>query len=201
MKTDRVLFAMAFVCLSIAILSGCARSPGVMFYTLSPIATSEPSLQTMTAPTVTIAPITLPDLVDRPQMVIRIDAARVDVIETHRWAESLKSGIPRLLAENLSNLLGGAWVSAYPQNAASKADYRVFVDFQRFEAAGDSVIVDALWTIRSSAEGSSKAGRTQTREPNSGEGYDGLISAYNKALLAVSSDIARAIQGNRVVAP
>lgn len=141
-----------------------------------------------------VASVTVPDLVDRPQLVVRVDASRVDILEAHRWAEPLKSGIPRLLAENLSRLLGGARVSTYPQNAAIETDYRVLVDFQRFESTGDAVTVDALWTIRSSTEGAPKAGRMQIREPNNGGGYEAMVSAYNKALFAVSKDIAQAIR-------
>jgi hypothetical protein len=138
-------------------------------------------------------------LVDRPQLVVRADGSRVDILETHRWAEPLKSGIPRLLAENLSRLFGGARVAVYPQSAANDADYRVFVDFQRFESAGDSVTVDALWTVRRSTEAAPKTGRLQISEPMGGEGYEALVGAYDRALLAVSSDIARAIRKDWLV--
>ena len=145
------------------------------------------------APTVAIAPITLPEMVDRPQIVVRADVSRVNILETHRWAEPLKSAIPRLLAENLSRLLGPAQVSVYPQNAANDTDYRIFVDIPRFEATADAVAVEATWTIRRSAQGFQKTGRSQASEPRGGEGYEALVSAYNRALAAVSRDIARAI--------
>lgn len=185
---------LALCCLAITSLAGCARSPAVTFYTLSPVGQPETATPAMVTQTVAVASVTLPELVDRPQMVVRADESRVDVLETHRWAEPLKSGIPRLLAENLSRLLGGARVSAYPQNAAHEADFRVFVDFQRFESTGDAVVIDALWTIRRSIEGAPKTGRMQIREPNSGGGYEAMVSAYNKALFAVSKDIAQAIR-------
>jgi uncharacterized protein len=191
MNLRHVFGILALVCVGVTTLAGCSRSPRVDFYTLSPVAKLE-AASPAAAPTVAVASVTVPDLVDRPQLVVRVDGSRVDILETHRWAEPLKNAIPRLLAENLSRLLGGARVSAYPQNAADATDYRVIVDLQRFESAGSFVLVDALWTIRRST-GATKAGRAQIREPNSGQGYDALVATYDRALLSISSDIAGAI--------
>ena len=194
MKPRHVLHVSLLVCLGAALLAGCSRSPRVDFYTLSPMANPEVTPQAPTALTVVVAPITLPELVDRPQMVVRVDGSRVDILETRRWAEPLKSGIPRLLAENLSHLLGGARVSAYPQNAGGEADYRVVVDFQRFESTAGSVTVEALWSVRRTANGTAKTGCSRVREPSSGNGSEAQVAAYNRALLSVSNDIAQAIR-------
>jgi uncharacterized lipoprotein YmbA len=194
MKTRHWLITLTLVCWVVAVLAGCSRSPRANFYILEPTAKADVVVPALNAPTVAIAPITLPELVDRPQLVVRVDGSRVDILEMHRWAEPLKSGILRLLAENLSRLLGTAQVSTYSQNAASEADYRVFVDIQRFESTADSVTVDARWTIRRSTQESPKTGRSQIHEPRGVEGYEALVSAYSRALAAVSSDIARAIR-------
>jgi uncharacterized protein len=193
MKTRHGLVRLTLVVCVAAVLAGCSRSPRVNYYVLEPVAKPEVSVFARNAPTIAIAPITLPEMVDRPQMVMRVDASRVEFLETHRWAEPLKSGIPRLLAENLSRLLGSAQVSAYSLNAASEADYRISVDIPRFESTAGSVAVDATWTIRRPAQGFEKMGRSQVSEPRGGEGYESLVSAYNRALAAVSRDIARAI--------
>lgn len=193
MKTRHWLITLTLVFWVLAVMSGCSRSPRVNFYILEPTAKAAAAVPAQNAPTVAVAPITLPEMVDRPQMVVRVDGSRVDILEMHRWAEPLKSGIPRLIAENLSRLLGSAQVSTYSQNAASEADYRIFVDIPRFESTADSVTIDALWTIRRPAQGSQKTGRSQVHEPRGGEGYEGLVWAYNRALAAVSNDIARAI--------
>jgi uncharacterized lipoprotein YmbA len=200
MKRLHVFRFPVLACLGIALLTGCSRSPRVTFYTLSPVAGSEPVQPAKGAPSLTIAPITLPDLVDRPQLVVRADGSRVDILEMHQWAEPLKSGIQQLLAENLSRLLGGARVSVYPQSSVIEADYRVVVDFQRFESTEDSVTVDAFWTIRRSTGATQKSGHAQIREPNKGEGFDARVSAYNRALFAVSNDIVQAIRTDWVVA-
>jgi uncharacterized lipoprotein YmbA len=133
--------------------------------------------------------------VDRPQLVVRVAANRVEILETHRWAEPLKSEIPRLIAENLRRLLGSSRVSSYLQHAGADADYRILVDLQRFESSpGEGVTVEAAWSLRRFAGGASKTGRSLVREPVDAVGYDPLVAAYSRALLAVSRDLATAIR-------
>lgn len=174
-----------------------------------------------------LANITLPDLVDRPQLVERVTGNRVEILETHRWAEPLKNGISRLLAEKIASQLGSDLISVYPQNSASEPDYRVVVDIQRFESIGDSVSVDAVWSIRRTAAGEPNpdkqdkcveevklcrnsaeniffpaiSGRSQVHETRGGEGYDALVAAYNRAIVSVGNDIAQTISTDWTAPP
>ena len=185
---------MPVICLAVATV-GCSRSPRVTFYTLESGAQVESAAAATAAPAVAVGPVTLPEVVDRPQLVVRVAANRVDILETHRWAEPLKSEIPRLIAENLRSLLGSSRVSSYLQHAGTDAEYRVLVDIQRFESSpGEAVIVEAVWSLRRATGGEAKTGRSLVREPVGTEGYDPLVAAYSRAIFAVSSDLARAIR-------
>jgi uncharacterized lipoprotein YmbA len=182
------------VCLAI-VLAGCSRSPRVSYYTLEPAAQIETAAASLAHPVVAIGPVTLPEVVDRPQLVVRVAANRVDILESHRWAEPLKSEISRLIAENLSRLLGSSRVSSYLQHSGADADYRVLVDIQRFESSpGNSVTVEAVWSLRRAGGGAPKNGHSLVREPAGAEGYEPLVAAYGRALLAVSRDLAMAIR-------
>lgn len=183
---------MAVVCFGTA-LAGCSRSPRVSFYTLGSAAKTATVSPLKSAPSVSVANITLTDMVDRPQLVERVNGSRVEILETHRWAEPLKNGISRLLAESLAGQLGTDRVTVYPNNAGEQ-DYRVAVDIQRFEFKGDSVYVDAVWSIRRTSTGSPKSGRSQVQESRDGEGYEALIGAYNRAIARISNDIAETIR-------
>jgi uncharacterized lipoprotein YmbA len=194
MKTRYRHIVRTFVCCTALALAGCGRSPQANFYTLATDMSSRVAIPSVSGPTVVVAPVTLPELVDRPQLVVRIDASRVDILEMHRWAEPLKSTIPRLLAENLSCLFGTDRVSTYLQNAAIEADYRVSVDIRRFQSMGNFVNIDAVWTIRKPRGGTSKTGRSQIIETIGAGGYEELVSAYSRALVAVSNDIALSIR-------
>jgi uncharacterized lipoprotein YmbA len=147
-----------------------------------------------------VGPVTLPEVVDRPQLVLRVATNRVDILESHRWAEPLKSEIARLIAENLGQLLGSSRVSSYFQNTGSDADYRVLVDIQRFELSpGEAVTVEAVWSLRRVAGGALKTGHSLKREPVGAEGYDQMVAAYGRALLAVSRDLAQEIRAEAAI--
>lgn len=193
MKMLCSITGMTTLCLAVALLAGCSSSPRVTFYTLNVATTNEappPSINS-----VAIGPVTIPDMQDRPQLVVRTSANRVDILETHRWAESPKSEIPRIIAADLGILLKPARVSTYPQNAGQEAEYRVLLDIQRFEmTAGEGVGLEALWSVRRSDGGVPKTGRSKVSEPVSAAGYDALVAAQSRALAAVSRDLAQALR-------
>jgi len=194
MMTRRSIPGLTTLCLALLLLSGCS-SPRVTFYTLNASATAEATAPSPPIDPVAIGPVTLPDRLDRPQLVIRTSANRVEILETHRWAESLKSEIPRIIAADLDLLLKPTRVSVYPQNAGQDASYRILVDIQRFEmTAGEGVTLAALWSIRRSDGGAVKTGRTEVSEPAGTTGYDALVSAQSRALAEVSRDLARELR-------
>lgn len=175
-------------------LFGCGRSPQTTFYTLSPLVTEATAIRPA-APTLAVASVTLPELVDRPQLVVPDKGATVVILETHRWAEPLKAAIPRLLAENLSRLIGADQVASWPQHAATSAEYRLFVDLQRFEVVGNSVVVDAFWQLRSTKEDTTPlSGRAKITESLAAAGNEAIVDGYNRALAALSREIAQPLR-------
>lgn len=186
---------LALLCGFSVVMASCAASPSARFYTLAPLpATGVAPQQHAASYSVSVSHISLPEFMDRPQLVLTLDANRVQLLENHRWAEPLKTAIPRILAENLSRMLGTDRVSWHPQSAAYRADYRVLADFQRFEASSDQVIVDTLWTVRSGGTEPAKTGRSRIRERIDGAGYEAVAAAYSRALAAVGAEIAAAIR-------
>ena len=188
-------------CLMTVVLAGCGLSPKEYFYTLSSSATSERTSASATTmiPSIVVGPVTLPEIADRPQIVTRVGTNQVTVAEQHRWAASLRSEIPRVIAQNLSDLLGTRSVSSYEESGAARADIQVPIDVQRFDATlGETVTIDSLWTVRW-ATGKPTMGRSTVHEPISGDGYDLLIAAYSRALAQVSRDIGEAIRSNETI--
>ena len=192
----------------LALVTGaCSRSPRVNFYMLEPVAKVDAAATAKVGaaatakavPAIVVGPVTLPEVVDRPQLVVRVAANRVEILETHRWAENLKSEIPRVIAENLGRLLGSDRVSSYRQHAGADAQYRVLIDIIRFESVpGEAVTVETLWTIRRATGEISKKGRSLVREETKGPGYDAVAAACSRALLGVSRELALAIQAEDV---
>jgi uncharacterized lipoprotein YmbA len=174
-------------------LAGCASSPPERFYILGAGRLPPPAAHTV-AYRVVVEPVTIPALVDRPQMVLRTGTNRVTLAEQSRWAEPLKDGIGRSVAANLAALLSEAQVATDARGAAA-ADYRVLLDVQDFDSApGDAAMLDMLWTVRAADDRVVAAGRSVVREAARGRDYDAIVAAHDRALAAASREIAAAIR-------
>lgn len=187
----RSAFPVSMIALVLA--AGCATSPTPAFYTLSAVQHIE---QSPAASPIAIAIdlVTVPELVDRSQIVTKLDANRVRIDEFARWADPLKSQIPRVLAADLAEIVPGAIVSTVPQRANDNA-YRVTVDVQNFDSLADgTVTLVVIWSVRPPNGGKQIAGRSVVRQSAVGSGYDGLVKAHSRALLSVAKDIAAATQ-------
>ena len=178
-------------------LAGCASVPAEFFYTLSATVPAEHTVATNPAwdAGIVVDTATIPEAVDRPQLVISAGENRVVILEQQRWAEPLKAQIARTIAVNLARLLGTARVSAYPQAADGEAAYRVTLDMQRFDARrGDAVMIEVLWTVRGPAGAALRSGRSTLREAIRSDDYGALVTAYSRALATLSSDVATALK-------
>lgn len=189
----------ALICVA---LVGCASAPKEKFYVLSASAPLGRTQMVVSMPNIRIVvgPVTLIEIVDRPQIVMRIAPNQVAILEQQRWAESLKIQIPRVVAENLAALLGTHRVSTYAQSGASDADYRVTLEVQRFESTlNEAVAIEALWAIHRSAGEKPISGHSLVREPVASLDYDSLVTAHSRALGSISHDIAEAIRAASAV--
>jgi uncharacterized lipoprotein YmbA len=168
-------------------LAACGTPLRERFYTLD---APEPPAATDKSPSIAVTSVTVPDIVDRPQIVVRVRANEVGMSEQARWAEPLRSAIARVVAADLATALNGRIV---PQRGADP-DYRVALDVQRFESTlGDSVLIDAAWSI-TSKNGDRRIGRSVAREKVRSNDYDALAAAHSAALSAISKQIANSVQ-------
>jgi uncharacterized lipoprotein YmbA len=184
----------ALVCVAL-LLPACGSPPKERYYTLTAAASAPSVPGSASAPSIAVGPISLPEIVDQPPLVVRAGANQVAVYEFHRWASPLKSEIARVIAANLAQELGATRVWSYAQTTLPNPDYQVLIDVQRFDSVlGDAVVIDALWTIRRAAGGVLTTGRSSVREAAAGPGIDALVAAHSRALDRVSSEIANAIR-------
>lgn len=185
--------SLVILCAFTAWLTGCASTPQTHFYTLSPV--PSPAEEPTAGYSVSVGPVSIPAVVDRPQIVVRTGPNQVSIDEFNRWASPLKSDIARVVAGNLASLLGKPYVTVFPQTTAAGASYRVAIDVLHFESApGETAILDALWTVHARKEDQSQVGRTSVRESVQGSGYVALVAAHSRALERLSTDIAGAIR-------
>jgi len=173
------------------VVAGCTTAPS-RFYSLSSTATAD-GMPAMPA-RVAVVPVTIPASVDQPEFVVQVAANRVQVDEFNRWVSPLGDAISRTVAGDLVALLGTPDVAS-GELANFTPDYRVTIDVQRFESVqGQAATLEAVWTVRKTAGGEIRSGRTVAREPVQGPSYDELAAAHSQALAKMSGDIAAAIR-------
>jgi len=180
-------------CTLAVIISGCASSTPARFYTLS---TASVAVVTPQAGySISVGPVTVPAVVDRPQMVIRSGPNQVIINEFDRWAAPLKDDIGRVVAENLSAMLGTAQVTLFPQSSAGSASYRVAIDILHFDSdLGKAANLDAMWTVKSAKNETLRRGRTTLAEATQDAEFDALVAAHSRAIGQLSAEIAKAIR-------
>ena len=172
-------------------IAACASTPPPRFYTLSVTA---PSGAAPARLSVVVGPVSIPAIVDLPQIVVTTSPNQVTLDEFNRWASPLPNNISRVVVENLVLLLGTPRVSQFQQSLNAEADFRVAIEVQRFESApGEAAMLNAAWLVRRTRDGRAETGRTTVREPASDKGYDALAAAHSRALGRMSQDIATAM--------
>lgn len=179
-------------------LCGCAASHKVNVYTLQ--LPSYPDVQTLAGSATSVLsilldPVTVPELVNRPQLVVHTDDHQVKIIESSRWAQTLKDEVGAVLAANLARDLGTLHVFLHTHDRPDEPPMRVAVNILRFESRpGVAATIEALWTIRHNGNGTSVTGRSMVHETVQDDGYPSLLAAHGRALARISHAIAAQIR-------
>lgn len=191
MITGRITQLVSIVMI-VAAVAGCGTTAQSKYYTLDSTAVSDGRPASQAA--VLVGPVSVPASVDQPQFVVQVASNRVEVEEFNRWVAPLSDSIARTVAGDLTTLLGTPDV-ATAQLANFNADYRVTIDVQRFDSIrGQGTLLDAVWSVRKTAGGDARSGRTVAREAVQGNGFEVLAAAHSRALAQMSGDIASAIR-------
>ena len=180
--------------LSLVALAGCGTPAKLNYFTLTPQDTSTGPAPKAGGLKIFVGPVTIPEGVDRPQMVTRTAPNQVEIADLDRWGEPLKAAIPRLIAETLTRRLGASDVMTSRQSATLDFDFRVAIDIDRFDfSAAEGAVVDATWTIRGAKDATARTGHTRAREPAGGAAPQAMAAAHSRAIEKVAADIAEAI--------
>ncbi len=188
-------------------LAGCAVSDPTQYYTLGPAAAgsvesranaSTPRSVVAGTGTVTIGvgPVIVPSYLDRSQIVTRTSADQVELSMFHRWAEPLADGIARILAEEIGARVPSERIVMFPWRGtvARAIQYQVVVAVVRFDGRpGGDVTLDTRWRILG-RDGDELAFRRSTVvEAAAGPGYERMVAAMARALVALGREMAAEI--------
>ncbi len=197
------LLLIAGFCLLPLALAGCSAGTPTRFYVLSEMPDAPAATHTAQGPAIGVGPITLPKYLDRPQMVSHVNANSLAQADTDQWGGDLEDNITRVLAANLSKLLGTDRVSLYPWKDRAPVDYQVALDVARFEQDVDgSIVLDVFWSVANPTDGSPMQmrhsvyrddGAKATFGSAGGAHFEAVAAAMSRDLESLSRDIAKAI--------
>ncbi len=190
MKNSFVVLAFVSV-----IVTACGTTPPARLYTLGAEAVAVDRMVTNAeSRRIELVSVRIPELWERPQIVLTKSASEVGISEFHRWAAPLKAEVPRGVARDLRRLLDTPEIWLRDDFAGAKPDLRVQVTIERIEAfAGEGVQIDAAWAIRPVAGETVKVGRTTITEPMAGSGYDAVVNPLRRALSRMTGALAKDI--------
>ena len=112
------------------LLSSCVKSstPVTRFYVLNPI-NSDTSLVSESERkgllSVEVASLRLPQYLERPQIVTRSGGNRLELAEYHQWGGNLRKNMMRVIAKNLSQLLGTPNIAISPHRSPKPSDFHI----------------------------------------------------------------------------
>jgi uncharacterized protein len=138
--------------------------------------------------------VSVPEYLDRAEIVERASANELKPSYNAQWGESLSIDAARVVSEDLEALLPSANVVMLPSRARRSIDYEVNVNLVRFEsdAAGSAMVVGE-WTIGASDGHELASGRFRHSEPLAQAGFAAMAAAMSRNLAAVSVDVANAL--------
>ena len=140
--------AMAAACL--LALVACASPVSERFYRLDyappPAQAGVPQYE------VVLEALTLPESVNRAQIVLQKSATEVEILDQQRWIAPLAGQILQALSAQLQNDLPRAWVSTRLDSHGSGARYLVRADIEQLLISpGRQITLEASWRISDAA--------------------------------------------------
>ena len=180
------------------VAAGCAQSKPSNFYTLSSLrGQGQGPGKSGPGPAVGVGPITLPPYLDRPQIVTRSSANKLELAEFHKWAESLKDIFSRTMADNLGALLGTDQVAVLPRRRNLPTDYQVEIDVTQFDTTiGGQTLLAARWTLfgKDGERPLVTKESAITSSTTTPKDYESVVAAMSQAVEQLSQEIAQAIK-------
>ncbi|KAF1040352.1 MAG: hypothetical protein GAK35_03499 [Herbaspirillum frisingense] len=189
--------------LAAALLAACGSSPPTQFYTLSASPTAAAGAvpaQGQPQTFIEVMPVAVPDRLARPQLVVRGDATRLDVLEQDRWSSPFNSELRDALAAGVASRLGAIDISRSGR-PADQVSYRINVELRDLDAVRNGQVQAGFgWTITRSDDRRSAVCRMTVVEPVSGGAASDVVLAMQKAVAHAADAIAnnvRALQAGQ----
>lgn len=186
---------LALVSILAALLGACASdTPAPRSLVLQ--AQSLPALSGLPAisASIVVDRVILPDYVKRNPLLERIAPGELNYRDSARWAEPMGEALPRVLADDLSALLGRSvtLTKLRPQANAADPAWLLWLDVRRLEAdAQGQVLLEAHWSWLREGQGEKPWQHGVFQAQASSRDPERVAQAHSQVL----ADLARAVAG------
>jgi hypothetical protein len=179
-------------------MTACSAAPEIRYYTLSadpgPPKTATTTTRVHGAP-YEIDAIAIPDLQDRPEIVMRSGANTVEVLDDDRWAAPLADQLQRVLAADLASRLGADAIIDPGLPSAPHTSRRITVSILEFDPGRDESVIEASWVISDDTRsapggGAIKTYRARHAASTNRSDVTEFVAAMSGLLTLVAEDIA-----------
>jgi hypothetical protein len=185
---------LAWLCLpAVAPLAACALPAASHLYQLR----SAPPLEVRPQATAHVwqlmRPVSVPELLERSEILLPEGTAGLRALGGHRWAEPLRDAVPRLLRQDLAALWGESRVWTAPVPAGVPLSRQLRVEILSLQARADlrGVLLQARVTVADISGSTAPRVRTFDIEaPSSSPEPDALVAAHRLALFSLAQQLA-----------
>ncbi|HEY2799525.1 MAG TPA: PqiC family protein [Chthoniobacterales bacterium] len=142
-----------------------------------------------------VGPISLPNYIDRSELVFQSGPNEFQIPPNVSWTGSLQANIASVLASELQRELGAREILTYPWPSGRAPQRRVALDIRQFHGiSGSGAILDATWRIEDSNGATISRGSGVFREPINGDGYGPVVAAESRLVAQCAVEIARSLR-------
>ena len=173
--------------------------PRTRFYMLSALAPSGTAAEAparMPQLAIGIGPVRIPEYLDRRNLIVRSQQNEYEIVELAQWAEPLADTLGRVLADNLSVLLGTQRIVQFPWRPAIPVDCQLAVQVVQFDGSlAEQVVLRAQWQLFA-VEGKKLLdfGYSVIEEKIAEPTIEALVAAKSRAAERFSREIAAAMR-------
>lgn len=179
---------------ALALATGClgGPKPEPLVFTLSAAAPPEGApVAARPELGLVLGQVEVPRYLDRAELVTRSGAHRLKPWNGVRWGGSLEDDVQRVLADDLSRLLGTDRIAVYPDEARFPVKARVRIAVLELGSApGVPVALRARYLLAGADGGMLTAGEVQLSQPTASASWDDYVAAQRTALDALAREIA-----------
>lgn len=181
------------------IISGCGTNTPSKFYVLTAaegdLIKNTQNVQEENL-SIFIGPLSIPDYLERPQIISFKSSNEIYLDEFNRWAEPLDENIMRILRENISTMIPTNKVYIHSIFRPEETSFKIPILIEDFVMYADSTLIfKAKWGLTKNDEVNFlMTKKSFYSEKITGINYDGLAGAMSKMLGKFSNEISEAIK-------